>query len=336
MNLLILGGTRFLGRHVVEVALAAGHRVTLFHRGKTNPGLFPQAETILGDRNSDLSRLAGKRFDAVIDTCAYLPASAARSAETLADRVGKYLFVSSISVYADFSRAGMTEEAPLATLPEGADPAVYQDEHYGALKVLCEQEVARCFGDRAFLVRPGLIVGPHDPSWRFNYWVERGARGGEVLAPGRPERAVQFIDVRDLAEWLLHLPEKPGSGGVFNATGPNPPLPFRALLEACLRVSGGPGHLTWVEEEFLLRQDVSPWSALPLWLEEGKNGMLQVSIERAQARGLTFRPVQETIAACREWHEAHPKGYTGKKATLALEREAEVLAAWRMGRNQPT
>ena len=199
MKLLLLGGPRFLGRALTDSALERGHELTFFNRGTTNPGLYPEAERLLGDRASELSALAGRAWDAVIDTSGYLPAAVRAAAETLADS-GLYCFVSSVSVYADFTRP-TDEESPIAELGDLGDEVTA--ESYGALKALCEEAVRGCFSDRALVVRPGLIVGPHDPTGRFTYWPHRVARGGDVLAPGPSDRPTQFIDVRDLAEWTL-------------------------------------------------------------------------------------------------------------------------------------
>ncbi len=310
MKLLVLGGTKFLGKHVATAALGAGHEVTLFTRGETNPGLFPEAEHLRGDRDGDLTALEGREWDVVVDTSGYVPRLVGDSARLLAPAVGRYVFVSSISVYADFA-APRGEDSPLAVLAEPTEE--YQSLAYGALKALSEAEVERAFPGRALLVRPGLIVGPDDPTDRFTYWPQRARRGGEILAPSPPERPVQFIDVRDLAEWIVRT----GETGVFNATGRPGEVTLGALLDAC-----GAEQVTWVDDAFLVEHEVGEWMDIPLWIpaaDEAWRDFQLVDVSRALAAGLTFRPLAETVRDVPEW--------TGK-AGLAPEREAELLAAW--------
>ncbi len=328
MDLLILGGTLFLGRWLVEAARARGHRVTLFNRGRHNPELFPDVEKLRGDRAQDLSALDGRRWDAVIDTCGYAPSVVRASADRLAPRVDRYVFVSTISVYRDWSTPGVDEGGPLAELPEGAGEAV-TGETYGPLKALCEQALEAALPGRALVVRPGLIVGPHDPSGRFTYWPVRAARGGEVLAPGRPEAQVQFIDARDLAEWTVRLVEQ-GGAGRFNATGPERPLEMGAVLEACAREAGAEPSWTWVDDAFLVEQGVQPYTELPLWIPAGPEtaGLNLVDCSRALAAGLTFRPLQATVRDTLEWARAAPEPLP-PGAGLAPDRERELLDAWR-------
>jgi uncharacterized protein YbjT (DUF2867 family) len=236
MKVLVIGGTRFLGRHLVEALLARHHEITLFNRGRTAPGLFADVEEIHGDRELDLERLAGRRWDAVIDTCGYLPRVVRAACEALHGAVERYVFVSSISVYARFDAAQLDEDAPLAALD---DPLVEDvAAHYGALKAACEREVQAAFGANALLVRPGLIVGPFDPTGRFTYWPQRLAAGGEILAPGQPGDPVQFIDVRDLAEWIVRALTR-GPGGAYNATGPATPWHFRRVSFGLHQGAGG-------------------------------------------------------------------------------------------------
>ncbi|HWG56332.1 MAG TPA: NAD-dependent epimerase/dehydratase family protein [Gaiellaceae bacterium] len=312
MRYLILGGTAFLGRAAAEEALARGHDVTLFTRGRTNPGLFPEAEHLVGDRADDLRALAGRSWDAVLDTSGYVPAHVRASAEALRE-AEHYTFVSSISVYADFT-VGPSEESALAELGDAPADRVADDySNYGSLKALCESETRRVFDERALVVRPGLIVGPHDPTGRFTYWARRLARGGEILAPGPPERRVQFVDVRDLAAWLVDGAER-RLAGTFNATHPG--IAWGALL--------ADADVTWVDDAFLLEHGVGPWMELPLWLPaEGTHpGMHQADVARAVGAGLRFRPLAETIAGAAEAPETEAAG-------LSPAREAELLAAWR-------
>jgi 2'-hydroxyisoflavone reductase len=335
MDLLILGGTIFLGRHLVEAALARGHAVTLFNRGQHNADLFPSVEKLRGDRNGDLGALAGRRWDAVIDTCGYVPRVARASAELLAGAVDHYTFISSISVYPSLPEPGMDESAPIGTL---SDESVEADgplpevtgETYGPLKALCEQAAEAAMPGRVLNVRPGLIIGPHDPTDRFTYWPRRIARGGEVLAPGSPEGAVQVIDARDLAEWTVRMVEG-GKTGVYNATGPENPLTMRSVLETCRAVSGSDATLTWVDEEFLLNAGVAPWTELPLWVparEESMAGFSAVNCGKAIAAGLTFRPLADIVRDTLAWDATRPADRE-MRAGLKPEREAEVLAAWR-------
>ncbi len=325
MRILVLGGTIFLGRHIVAAALERGHRLTLFNRGRSNPHLFPQVEKLRGDRQRDLSPLQGRRWDVVIDTCGYLPRVVGASAELLANAVDLYIFISSASVYADLSRRRIGESAPLAVL---ADPSAEASDGtaYGPLKALCEEAVQERMPGRALIVRPGLIVGPHDPSGRFTYWVERVARGGEVLVPAPPGRQVQFIDVRDLADWILRCAER-GVQGAYNAAGPEEPLPMVRLLEVCRRVSGSEATVTWVDEAFLLQHDVQPWTELPLWLPAEFAGMMALDCRKALAAGLTFRPLAETVRDTLAW-SASDAAAKGRPSGMRPEREWEILRAW--------
>lgn len=332
MQLLILGGTLFLGRHLVDAALARGHQVTLFHRGRTNPDLFPQLEHLLGDRTTDLSPLAGRRWDAVIDTCGYHPPVVRQSAQALADAVDHYTFISSISVYPEFTTPGIDETFPVATLPAGIDETVKEitGETYGPLKALCEAAVSATLPGRDLNIRPGLIVGPFDRSDRFPYWPTRIARGGEVLAPGRPGRLVQIIDVRDLAEWTVTMVEGRRTG-TYNATGPTQPLTMQAVLDTCLVVAGqaspaptAPAELTWVDDDFLVEQGVGAYSDMPLWIPHEDD---TVSIALALNAGLTFRPLADTVRDTLAWDATRPSD-EARRAGMGAEREGEVLGAW--------
>jgi 2'-hydroxyisoflavone reductase len=332
MRLLILGGTVFLGRHLVTAAVGSGHTVTTFTRGE-HPAPLPEGvEQLRGNRDSDLSALRGREWDAVIDTSGYFPRELNDSMAILAGAVGHYTFISSISAYADYTRVGMTEDAPLATL---ADPSVQEitGDTYGGLKALCERAAEAAMPGRTLVIRPGLIVGPHDPTDRFTYWPHRVAAGGEVLTPGRPERKVQFIDVRDLAEWALRLAERQIEG-VYHATGPAAPLSFGGLLDVCQMVGGEGARFTWVGEPFLTERGVEPWSELPLWVPESDashTGFMRVDCSRALGAGLTFRPLEQTVRDTLDWAATRPADRTWK-AGLTREREAELLAAWRDAR----
>lgn len=325
MRLLIIGGTRFVGRHIVEAALAHGHQVTLFHRGQTNTDLFPQVEHLLGNRDGDLAPLRDRAWEAVIDTCGYVPRIVRQSAELLASAVAHYTFISSISVYAEDAPAGMDEDAPVATIADETREDI-TNESYGALKVLCEQVVQQVYADRALIIRPGLIVGPHDHTDRFTYWPYRIAQGGEVLAPGNPDQAVQFIDARDLGEWIIRAVEAKLTG-TFNATGPDYRLSMRHFLETCAAVAQSAARLTWVAEEFLLKAKVEPWSDLPLWVEAKDAKFDTVNNDRAIKAGLTYRPLTVTLKDTLAWATTRPIEHSWR-AGLTPEREREVLAAW--------
>jgi 2'-hydroxyisoflavone reductase len=322
VKLLILGGTKFLGRAATEAAIARGHEVTLFSRGQTNPELFPEAEKIHGDRETDLSALNGHSWDVVLDPSGYVPHVVRASAEVLTDSVEYYLFVSSISVYGP-QGGPATEETPVEELGDWPSDELVRTEdggNYGPLKALCEQVVSEVFSERSSNVRPGLIVGSHDPTGRFTYWPHRVARGGEVLAPAPPERKAQFIDVHDLASWMLDLCERRMTG-TFNATHPG--TAWVDLLETCRNVGNSDATFTWVPDEFLAEQGVDEWMELPLWLHDPEwVGMHMTDVSRALDAGLAFRPLTETVRATLD--DAEPTDDAG----LTSEREAELLAAW--------
>ncbi len=322
MRLLVLGGTSFVGRHLVHSARAAGMEVTLFNRGQTNPGLFADVERISGDRTSDLDTLRGRRWDAVVDVNGYLPRVVGATLEVLGDSCGHYTFISTISVYGDVGAEGPSEDWPVATLRE--DTEEITAETYGPLKAQCEAFVRHRFDD-ALIVRPGLVVGPHDPTERFVRWIRRASDGGEVLAPGDYNRHVTFIDARDLADWVVRL-VLARADGTYNAVGPQDPLSMGDLLETIATVTGGGAEFTWVPEDFLLAQGVAPWTDLPLWLPEDRNGMITASHERARPAGLTFRALEDTVRATLRWDSARPDR---KPAGLNVKREREVLAAWK-------
>jgi 2'-hydroxyisoflavone reductase len=328
-KILILGGTGFLGPALVDLARPRGHTLTLFNRGKTRPGLFQDVETLLGDRDGNLKALEGRKWDAVIDTSGYVPRVVRASAELLAPNVEHYVFISTISVYADMSRYGIDEDSPLATVQDEKTEDVSQ--HYGALKALSEKAAEAAMPGRVATVRPGLIVGPGDPTDRFSYWPVRVARGGEVLAPGDGEDPVQFIDVRDLAAFILGLVER-RDVGTLNATGPAEPLSMRAMLEACKAANGGDARFTWVESDWLVEQQkVMPWSHMPVWIPRSgeAKGMGRVSNARALKLGLTFRPTVDTARDTLGWFKTLPPERQAKmRAGVTPEREREVLAAW--------
>jgi 2'-hydroxyisoflavone reductase len=342
MKLLILGGTRFVGHHLVTSALARNHEVTLFNRGKHRSEVSNDVETIYGDRNTDLRKLQGRQWDAVVDTCGYLPRTVRASAEVLSDAVDRYVFISSQSVYEDNSVVGLDETAPVATLTNeqleeanqidssGQASALTYGKMYGGLKALCEQAVEEVLPNRAFNIRPGLIVGPNDYTDRFTYWVVRVADGGEVLAPGRPERYVQFIDVRDLADWTVHMIERKETGA-YNANGLSGALTMENVLEECKAVSKSEAAFTWVSEDFLLQEKVAAWSEMPLWLPEDAaphlKGFMFIDGSKAVASGLTFRPLADTIRDVQIWWETDHVDQE-LKAGIDRAREAVLLGKW--------
>jgi 2'-hydroxyisoflavone reductase len=325
VNLLILGGTQFVGRAIARTALDRGHRVTLFHRGKTNADLFPEAEHVLGDRDGGLDGLSGRRWDAVCDVCGYVPRVVRQSVEALAGAAPSYAFISTVSVYADLSRPGTDESA---ALPPPPDPPTEEitPKTYGPLKAACEKEVA-AFPGATLIVRPGLIVGPHDSTDRFTYWPVRVARGGEVAAPGAPDRRVQIVDVRDLAEWTVGRLEARAEG-VFNATGPAGPLTLGEVLETCRDVAGADARFRWIPDGVLTAHEVKAFREMPLWLPagQGMDGVLAVDSGRAIAEGLTFRPLADTVRDTLAWHRSRDPE-PELTAGVTPEREAELLAA---------
>ena len=321
MHILLIGGPKFVGRALIDSALNAGHKVTMFNRGKTNADLYPEVEKLRGDRDGELDALKGRAWDAVIDTSGYVPRVVRQSAELLADAVGRYVFISTISVYPEI--AGSTEDSTLITLEDETTEEVAKA--YGGLKVLCERAVQDVYGDRALIVRPGLIVGPYDPTDRFTYWVIRAARGGEMIAPENPDYPVQVIDVRDLAGWTLRKTEA-GTSGAFNATGPEKPVPFGEMIDTAKQISASDAQSVWVSAEFLAEHEVAPWSQIPLWIPGEAWGT--VNIDRALAAGMTFRSLADTVRDTLDWVSREPRPLP-LQAGLTPEREAELLAAWK-------
>jgi 2'-hydroxyisoflavone reductase len=323
VKLLVVGGTRFLGRHLVQQALAAGHRVTLLHRGVSNAALFAQAEHRIADRNGDLGVLRDSTWDAVIDTCAYVPRHVRTMAAALRGRIGHYQLVSTISVYAQFAPHGTDEQAPLAVLDD-VNTEVVDGTTYGGLKAPCEQALHGALPDRACIVRPGLLVGPHDPTGRFTWWVQRFLRGGVVLCPGSPSARLQFIDARDAAAFMLRQAEAARSG-VFNLTGPLAPLTMGALFERARAVLEPSAALRWVSEARLLAASVEPWSELPLWVPADTAGLHAVDITRARAAGLRCRAIDDTLRDTAAWVAS---GAAPNVASVGLSgaREAALLA----------
>jgi 2'-hydroxyisoflavone reductase len=324
MRILMIGGTRFVGRHIVDAALAAGHDVTVFHRGQTGPELFPQVERRTGDRNGDLSELAEGSWDATVDTCAYVPRHVHSLADALGDRAGRYLLISSVSAYATPEAPGYTEDAELLELD---DPTTEQvtGETYGGLKVLCERAAVERFGSGTVIVRPTYVVGPDDYTWRFPWWVQRLARGGEVLAPGPADAPAQVIDARDMAIWAVGLLER-GEAGAYHAVSPAPPFSFGDQLEAIRETVAPAGTtLTWVDADFLVKEGLDD-GTLPLWSGADPSALIMAADPGAAlATGLRPRPLTETVRDTLDWvrDEKQPD-----QPGLHPDREADLLARW--------
>jgi 2'-hydroxyisoflavone reductase len=331
MKILIIGGTLFVGRHLVEAALDAGHEVTLFNRGRTNPGAYPEVEELHGDRDGQLDALKGRTWDVVFDPSGYVPRVVRQSAELLHDSVDRYVFVSSISVYEGLE--AKSEDDPVIQLDDPSTEEVLA--HYGGLKAACEQVVTEIYGNRGLNVRPGFIVGPYDPTSRLPYLLRRFDKGGERIA-GRPEQPVQIIDARDLADWMLHAAQQ-GLSGPYNLTGR--PFPMRELLENIVTATGKPTTITYVGDAFLQEHEVAPIDGLTYWVPENLEPFMQVSIERALTDGLSLRPIEYILSRTLDWvrsdtqdEEATGAGQRMRAAVLTPEREAELLNGWHTSR----
>ncbi len=333
---LIIGGTKFLGRHLVDSLLARGEDVVLFNRGKFPSDGMPDIEVVHGNRFTDLGKLKGRKWKAVIDTCGYLPESVDISAKAFADAAETYVFISSISAYGDFSRIGFDESTLTAKLtdegrkvvdaidPAGDITAVTLGEAYGAMKAACERAAENAMPGRVLNIRPGLIVGPHDPTDRFTYWVMRTAEGGEMLAPGQPDRFVQMIDARDVADWTIDMATR-GETGVFSANGRPFKMTMGQMLDEIKAVTGSDAKFSWASEEFLEREGVGPWGEMPLYLPESDDdwkGFLSANIDKALAKGLRFRPLTETVRDTLDWRKTVP---LDMRAGITRERERELL-----------
>jgi 2'-hydroxyisoflavone reductase len=335
LKILILGGTAFLGPEQVEYAVARGHTVSIFNRGKTNPGLFPSVEKLIGDRNAPngYASLGGNReWDVVIDIPTTLPSWVRGAADALVGRTKHYIFVSTISVFSDYTAVGIDENGPLHE--PGNPDATERGEGsngYGPLKVRSELTARERFGaENVTIVRPGLIVGPGDPSDRFTYWPARIDRGGEIMAPGTPNDPTQYVDVRDLSQWIIRLAEQRVIG-TFNATGPRTPTTMAELLYGIKAVTTSDARFTWVDADFLAAQKVPGWSEMPVWAAPrgGMTGFMQIDCSKAYAAGLTFRPLAETAHDTLVWHRARPAAERDKmRAGIAAEKERTVLAAF--------
>lgn len=321
MKLLVIGGTVFLGRHIVSAALAAGHEVTTFNRGTHSLEEQKHVEKLNGDRTKDLSALSRRNWDAIIDTCGYEPEVVAKSANAMKEAVENYTFISSISVYKGFRTKGMDETAKVKSIDDG------DEAEYGSLKAGCERVVEQVFGEKALIIRPGLIVGPFDPTDRFTYWPTRVSKGGPIAAPGDPDKDIQFIDVRDLAKWTIHLIES-RSSGVFNATGPKEPLTMRTFLNECNAVSGNSAQFVWLSDEKVLEAGVAPWMEMPLWIpasDEEHRYFQTIDCSKAHRAGLAYSSLSKTIKDTLTW-DASRNPNEARKAGLKPEQEAKLLA----------
>jgi 2'-hydroxyisoflavone reductase len=345
-RLLILGGTGFIGPHMVEYALSRGHTVTLFNRGRTNTHLFPDVEKLVGDRNDNLTALQGREWDVVLDNHSTLPRWVNQTAQLLKDSAQQYVHVSSISVYAtdapelvgwgdtdpgseERERLRIDEDSAVMVLPEGHEGEEVTGRTYGPFKALAEQEARDAFPGRATIVRPGLIVGPGDRSDRFTYWPVRIDRGGEILVPGDGRDEVQIIDVRDLTAWIVRLAEE-GVAGTFNATGPEARLSMAGMVYGIRAVTNSPVRFTWVDTEWLREHEVRPWSDMPVWIPGDPQSYVRV--DRAVEQGLTFRPLADTSFDTIEWHKTRPEEQRAQlRSGLSSEREAELLRTYHEG-----
>lgn len=346
-RLLILGGTGFIGPHMVEYALSRGHTVTLFNRGQTNTHLFPDVEKLVGDRNDNLTALEGREWDVVLDNHSTLPRWVNQTAQLLKDSAEQYIHVSSISVYAvdtpelegwgeaepgseERERMRIDEDSAVMVLPEGHEGEEVTGLTYGPFKALAEQEARDAFPDRATIVRPGLIVGPGDRSDRFTYWPVRIDRGGEILVPGDGRDEVQIIDVRDLTAWIVRLAED-GIAGTFNATGPEAMLSMAEMVYGIRAVTTSQVKFTWADTEWLREHEVRPWSDMPVWIPGDPQSYVRV--DKAVEQGLTFKSLAETSIDTIEWHETRPEDQRSSlRSGLAPDREVELLREFHAGR----
>ena len=326
MRILFIGGTSFVGRHMAEAAVARGHDVTLFHRGKTGIDLFPEAEHVLGDRDTDLSALGGQKWDAAIDVSGYVPRQVRASAGVLAEAVELYCYISSASAYRPSGADVVREDSPLFGEEDLEDPGteVVDDQTYGPLEVLCEREAEAGFPGRALVVRPTYVVGPHDPTDRFTYWVRRAALGDEILVPGPPEAPAQLIDARDLGRFTIGLVEH-GETGPFNGVGPAQPITFAEMVAECLDAVGRESMLVWADPARLRSLGVEIESELPFWHEPADYEVCRCDPSKSIAAGLRFRPMLETIRDTLEWDRE--RGIPPLRGTITSARERELLNA---------
>jgi 2'-hydroxyisoflavone reductase len=325
MRALILGGTAFLGIALRESLQQRGHEVTLFNRGQTQAEPPAGVRTVVGDREIGFEALATDAFDVVIDTSGYVPHVVEKSVEFFASRTQRYVFISTVSVY-DLTQPELREDSRTLELRDGQSITEMDNDNYGPLKALCERNVQRIYGDRATIVRPGLIVGPHDPTDRFTYWPLRFARGGDILAPADPDRRIQFVDVRDVADFTVLVAER-NHGGDFNVTSPQGAHTMGVLFETCAAVAESPNVMIWVDDDTLLAKGVAPWMDLPLWIPHSARipGLLNVNAGKAVNAGLAFRPLADTVRDTLAWARTRPSDYV-PKAGLSAQRECDIIS----------
>lgn len=330
-TVLILGGTKFIGPHFVEAFKKAGYKVSIFTRGRTNADMFandPMVESLIGDRDGNLTALEGRKWDAVVDNSGYVPRIVGDSANLLKDSVGQYVFISSISVFADFATPGMDESAPVGKMEDPTVETMGENfQNYGPLKALCEEAAEKAMPGRVTNIRPGFIIGPLDPSGRFTYWPVRVKRGGEMVAPGSPSDPVQMIDARDLADFVVRCVEEK-TFGVFNATGPDRKLGVGEMIEACEQGTGGDPTLVWVDGEFLQSHE----GGLPIWVPPMGEyaGFASINCRKAIAAGLKFRPLSQSARDTLAWYDSLPEDARERRlAAMSPEKEQEILAAWK-------
>ncbi len=325
MKLLVLGGTKFLGRHIVEQALAAEHDVTLFNRGQTNPELFEgEVRKVIGDRMTDLGLLGDESFDACIDPSGYIPGHLEAAGEALKDKVNRYVFISSLSAYAGFPD-DQDESGVEAEIPEDVDTSLYDIKYYGELKVLCERAIEAVMPGRVLHVRSGLIVGPYDPTNRFTYWPARISRGGSFVAPVGPDFPVQIVHAADQARWILKMLED-DKMGVYNVQSDNGAYTISDVIDATLKATGVDAEPVYMSSAFLTEHEVGPWMELPLWLPDDMVGMSRTSAKKAINAGLTFMPLEDVVRSTLDWFNSEPE--QDWPAGLPAEKEAALLDAW--------
>ncbi|GGJ49019.1 NAD-dependent epimerase/dehydratase family protein [Deinococcus roseus] len=324
MNVLVLGGSRFVGWYIVHSLLRAGHRVSVFNRGRSNTDLPEEVEQLVGDRNTNLAALEGRNWDAVIDVNAYVPRQVRQVVEVLKGRVEHYLLISTISVYADSAEPPISEDSPVIEL-EDRDTEAVTGETYGGLKVLCERTLAELWGEKHTILRLGLVVGGRDMTFRFPFWVKKALEGGEMIAPGKPVSPVQFVFVRDIADFTVHTLEK-HLYGTFNAA--REPELWGEVMREIVHQAGTHASLTWVDSTFLLEHGVRPWVDLPIWLPEQPEflGMLSVSDRKAKLNGMPSSPLSEVVADMTTWARTQPD--EAFKEGLSQERIQEILKQW--------